>query len=292
MLKAVLHGKAGRIQLSQSEKNISWRQIFKGREDLLTAVFMSRVPYLSAFAFDRLMSFLIGDDALRKLGTFQEINFWPYFHLDQGNEQIRGVEPDIVLYFENGIVLIEVKPPFHGVQNIGQWKRELHAVAQQYLKEDPSSEKNICFLALGGNGASGILMDAAEKKIGELGGTNYQLNQREWQEVVDFIAHWENEEATLPSDQAILKDWLSAFELWELFKTSHFKWSDIQFPPKANNSRLFLLSMKEFSVRMQKLNPLESSLNTDNTGIQAGLDSLAKRWLKLVLYTQKHQLKI
>ena len=47
MLNAIIHSKAGRIELDHDEKSPSWRQLYKKREDLLTAAFFSRFTYLS-----------------------------------------------------------------------------------------------------------------------------------------------------------------------------------------------------------------------------------------------------
>lgn len=45
MLQAVLHGKAGRVE--QGDQSLRWRELFKHNEDLLTATFFGRPPYLS-----------------------------------------------------------------------------------------------------------------------------------------------------------------------------------------------------------------------------------------------------
>ncbi len=42
MLQAILHGKAGRID-GNSGQSISWREVFKGWEDLMMAAVFGRV---------------------------------------------------------------------------------------------------------------------------------------------------------------------------------------------------------------------------------------------------------
>ncbi|MDE0565576.1 MULTISPECIES: hypothetical protein [Shewanella] len=42
MLQAIIHGKAGRIDGDKGQ-SISWREVFKGREDLMTAAVFGRV---------------------------------------------------------------------------------------------------------------------------------------------------------------------------------------------------------------------------------------------------------
>ena len=46
MLKAVVHGKAGRVDSNGDGVNQSWRQLFKSYEDLLTAAVFTRWGYL------------------------------------------------------------------------------------------------------------------------------------------------------------------------------------------------------------------------------------------------------
>lgn len=39
MLNAIIHGKSGRVNLDGEATSISWKQLYKKREDLLTAAF-------------------------------------------------------------------------------------------------------------------------------------------------------------------------------------------------------------------------------------------------------------
>ena len=45
MLMAILNNKAGRIENAQGDA-VSWREIFKAYEDLLTSTFFERFSYL------------------------------------------------------------------------------------------------------------------------------------------------------------------------------------------------------------------------------------------------------
>lgn len=103
MLQAILHGKAGRIE--QDGESISWRDAFKRREDLLTAVFFGRVPHLSDDALGAVLRFLLGDDNPIDPSTFDKLELWPYLelkpeHADPEREP-EHVEPDVMLRFEN-----------------------------------------------------------------------------------------------------------------------------------------------------------------------------------------------
>ena len=129
MLQAILHGKAGRIE--QDGESISWRDAFKRREDLLTAVFFGRVPHLSDDALGAVLRFLLGDDNPIDPSTFDKLELWPYLelkpeHADPEREP-EHVEPDVMLRFENSLVVIEVKPSFGGYQYQDQWQRQTKA---------------------------------------------------------------------------------------------------------------------------------------------------------------------
>ena len=130
MLQAILHGKAGRIE--QDEESISWRDAFKRSEDLLTAVFFGRVPYLSDSALGALLRFLLGADNPIDPSTFDKLELWPYLELKPEHaapqKDPKHVEPDVIHRIKMSLAVIEVKPPFGGDQHQDQWKAHVDAV--------------------------------------------------------------------------------------------------------------------------------------------------------------------
>ena len=186
MLHAILNSKAGPVGLS---------------EDLLTAGIFGRLRYLSGAAQARVMQALLGD-AAHQLGQLQDLAFWPQYRL-QGADQTR-VEPDVLLRFEAGAVLIEVKRPSHGSQSVAQWTRELDGAVQAGLGAP------LHLLALGGNTPDNTAgFDASRWPL------EVQLHTREWQHLVDHIADL-REHTELPSDQAVLADWQALLALFSL----------------------------------------------------------------------------
>ncbi len=95
MLQAVLHGKAGRVE-QDGHASISWRELFKTREDLLTAAVFSRFAYLSPPIHQELMGAWLGGNY--DLGEFESIDFWPCYEIVKSGG-FREVEPDLVMRF-------------------------------------------------------------------------------------------------------------------------------------------------------------------------------------------------
>ena len=200
MLTAILHGKAGRVELNGLP--VSWRQLFRKREDLLTAVLFGRLPYLSDQAQEQILALLIGKSLAGKLGQLIDIRFWP--KLD-GTEGRKYVEPDVVLEFKQHLLLVEVKPPFGGMQSSKQWRNEILS-----LQSNNDDEKNIVLLALGRNMPSWRAMaNELEYEFEEL---NLLIFCREWHDLLSAISYKRNEAVT--RDAHVYADWFEAFHLF------------------------------------------------------------------------------
>ncbi|MFN3735431.1 hypothetical protein [Comamonas testosteroni] len=88
MLKAILRSKAGRINLPGETSLVSWREVFKYREDLLTAVFFGRLRYLSTTAANNVMALLVGDKAAAELGDLENLELWRQVDGTNGRDRV------------------------------------------------------------------------------------------------------------------------------------------------------------------------------------------------------------
>ncbi|GKX38805.1 hypothetical protein LET06_03240 [Pectobacterium versatile] len=201
MLQAIMQGKAGRVEI-EGKAPESWRDVFKKREDLLTAAFWTRIGYLSAesrFLFIR--EFLGLSES--ELGEYRQVNFWPRYSLNMKNVDQSSVEPDVILEFEKADILIEVKPPEGGWQYHQQWQREITAYHQ-----DERRKEQLFFIALGNTPKSlGKFNDNLIKKYRD----NTKVIQREWHNAKIALLSLQNVGI---HEQHIVRDCLSALSLY------------------------------------------------------------------------------
>lgn len=205
MLHAILHGKAGRVE--QGGQSLRWRELFKRNEDLLTATFFGRLPYLSNGAFEAVLGCLIGFEQAKRLApTFMELELWP--RLTKWEE--RGyVEPDVILRFKNELVMIEVKPPFGGSQYQDQWWAQMTAlsVETEYLEYE-----QIHFVALGNTLPAPLPIDEHPERFTPMAQLEWAALRRLLQDGEIFTTNQQDE--AVRQDGAIRKDLLEAFSLF------------------------------------------------------------------------------
>lgn len=202
MLTAILHGKAGQVDID--DQVLSWRELFRKREDLLTSVFFGRLHYLSEHAQTRALALLLGKPLSESLGALQNIEFWPRL---KGLNDRQYVEPDVVLHFDEHLVLVEVKPPFGKGQHKSQWFIEVQALE---LQND--ERKSIIFLALGRN-VPAWKSEAADLE-GEFSAIGLRVVAQEWQVLKDGLN--ELSETLDARDNRVVADWMEAFSLYGL----------------------------------------------------------------------------
>lgn len=213
MLKAVLEGKAGKVSLDGAEE-VSWREVFRKREDLLTAVFFGRIRYLSAEGEQNVIALLVGDDLASSLGEVREVIFWPKL---KGLENRKHVEPDVLVQFKDSLLAIEVKPPLGGNQREDQWREQVQSLIAQRDKDDPGVEvpESFHFLALGRNmpDAQDIARGLEEQYAND---GLQKIHTSEWTTI--FHGLHVLADAAEGRDRVIYDDWLHAFCLFGLIE--------------------------------------------------------------------------
>jgi len=208
MLHAILHGKAAKVSVQGVDTR--WRDLFREREDLLTAAFFGRLAYLSSPVRRLVMGVLLDSELAEDIGDLESVEFWPRFDLEDGGN---FVEPDVLLQFSRLFVVVEVKPPKGGAQDVAQWRRELNAVRVEYGSARRSSEApRLHLLALGNNAPH--WQQLAATLLLEFTGASISISAQEWQPLARGLMHLLDE--CSGGDRAVVEDWLRALGLFNI----------------------------------------------------------------------------
>jgi hypothetical protein len=217
MLNAIIHGKAGRIELENDTDSISWRQVYKKREDLLTAALFSRFTYLSSLLQHRLLKQWLG--GVGDFTGFKGIDYWPRYELNKHDDR-DFVEPDLLLRFTDCDVLVEVKPPEGGDQYIEQWQLEIEGY---YAQEQ--SVKPLYFLAIGR--VSNILADLDVKAIQVKHPTFQKASSIEWKPIASQLHKLHLSGELDAQDNRVAEDMGKALSLYGI-RAHDLNWEDLQ----------------------------------------------------------------
>lgn len=213
MLHAILHGKAGRVT-DELGVDRSWRELFRKREDLLTAVFFGRFRYLSVDGQREVLSLLVSDDLAYRLGPVEDVIFWPRLKGLVGRSH---VEPDLILIFSEAVLLIEVKPPFGGDQNELQWRAQVESLLIQREMDEPLVDvpDEFHFLALGRN-MSGSKDRCESLRLAFCQAGLKSVHTQQWSKVCHGVNALSD--VSKGSDYAIYIDLIEAFKLFGMIE--------------------------------------------------------------------------
>ena len=124
---------------------------FEPSEDSKTSSVFGLLQYLPAQTMWSLLRQGCGNNSSlikKNPGELKDIKFWPRWSAN-GDEILnsRYVEPDVFFEFENFNLIVEAKKDDNFGQYEQQWKNEVSS----YLNEYPDTEKDLVFIAFGGN---------------------------------------------------------------------------------------------------------------------------------------------
>jgi hypothetical protein len=218
MLTTIARGKAGRVVIPGTESSLSWRDVFRRNEDLLTGVLFSRLRFLSSQGLVRVMALLLGHDNAHALGDFQSIEFWP--RLEKLQRRV-WVEPDVLMRFSEAFVIVEVKPPFGGNQSVEQWRAEVEALIAEGELGEASTAQVLHFIALGNTGRQDGEISRPFETASEA--VDIRFHCREWGPLSQAVPKLANE--SVGSDAAVFDDWLEAFTLFGISSRPPVDWT-------------------------------------------------------------------
>lgn len=274
MLTALVTRHAGRIDIPGIDDSISWHDVFRQSENLLTAVFFSRLRFLSDESLTKVLGLFIGQAEASNLGLFKEIEFWP--HLAGLNER-SWVEPDILIHFENATLIVEVKPPFGGGQYLEQWQAEVHSFVAECMSGARTAPDVVHFVALGRNSCPIGKQSIAEFDTQDC--FKLSVHAQEWDSIISALPTWRNDCSRI--DTAVFNDWEQAFDLFDLHVAKAIlSWVDLLAYQQKNALSLSKLSFWQ----MIEAIPLKSTISTKK-------EEKSKKWQALLAFTRNHPLE-
>lgn len=146
VLHALLHDKLGRLVDDDGDVIDDAAVAFTRLEDPLTASVFSRLRYLPVADWWAIVGAAVARDASsawpsppRGLGRWR---FWPSLDPADGGLNVRRVEPDVLVLFEDAVVIFEVK---HRTRQSGvQWREQILAASREH------GSLRVVFVAVGG----------------------------------------------------------------------------------------------------------------------------------------------
>lgn len=200
MLHAIVHSKAGRIEIEGA--SIPVREIYKGREDMLTAAVFARLSYLNPEVRNQCFTACL-PNSRHLFDSLVKVEYWPSL---SSKIQTR-VEPDVVLHFDWGIMVVEVKRPQDGWHTAEQWSTELDAVKETH------HGKTLMLLALGGNEyANQIELKRLKAMMASDNKPDHEYHALTWPELATELGQLQSSVST--SDQRIIADIFAALKLY------------------------------------------------------------------------------
>ncbi|WP_437971070.1 hypothetical protein WMF04_18065 [Sorangium sp. So ce260] len=217
MLKAILHGKLGRVAVGVDEEADGNMQEaapdgLTDLEDPLTSTVFERLEYLPAELAWRILR-----DASRPLGDGPMLpvvaplgppswSFWPGLRPGDGGRNKRRVEPDVLVSWGDTLLLIEAK--HRCLQDPAQWVEQLRAARAATAH----AKKQLWLVAVGGlvmQEVHGYLAHVRREVTSEISG----LLTIRWEDLREAL--YTVEASTHPSPQsAVLRDMAAALEAW------------------------------------------------------------------------------
>ncbi|WP_050622002.1 hypothetical protein [Vibrio coralliirubri] len=203
---------------------------------MLTAAIISRVSYLSDEALNNLFQSIF-THSQQDFSELLDVEFWPNF---SSTLQSR-VEPDVILHFEWGVMIIEAKRPHDSYQYAEQWIKELESLPSNYR------EGEIYFLSLGGSTVNNKVELARFRGLKD----SYEnvsipdptfMAYQTWEGLIDYLQRSKDSGDLSRSDNKVIADMIEALELYHvhanIYSLSSLKPLNINYSSLTNISNI------------------------------------------------------